>query len=388
MTDLATGLQERGLDMSVYTSQPNYHSGENQKQPYSEDYNGVSVRRIRAPQVRQKSLLRRLLNWTVFIIWMTVVLLLETPDKERELIFVSITPLLPIILTATCKIKGWEYTYIAYDLYPDQAVELGYVSRRGIIDRIWTWLTVWSYRGAKNIVSNGPIMTERIMAKSHHSLNAEKISLIHNWADEDFIKPIEKEDNWFSREHGLVDPFTVIYSGNIGEFHDLETVVRVATRFKDKKVKFLIIGEGDDKQNIIELARDLDLGQDTIQFLPYQPWDDIPYSLTAGDVSIVTVRKGFEGVCVSSKLYTSMAVGEPVLTIAQPHDDESILTDMFNAGFHVKQGDLDSIEQAINSWRRDPEFHNEQGRNARVGFEENFTKRHSVDNYYQMLSDS
>jgi hypothetical protein len=26
-----------------------------------------------------------------------------------------------------CRIRGWNYTYIVYDLYPDQPVELDYI---------------------------------------------------------------------------------------------------------------------------------------------------------------------------------------------------------------------------------------------------------------------
>lgn len=82
-------------------------------------------------------------------------------------------------------------------------------------------------------------------------------------------------------------------------------------------------------------AEKLGIWGNTVQFLRYQPWDDLPYNLTCGDVSIVTAREGFEGVCVSSKLYSAMAVGMPVLGIMQSHDDEAQIIDSFNAGIHV-----------------------------------------------------
>jgi glycosyltransferase involved in cell wall biosynthesis len=388
MTELAVGLQRRGLDMTVYTGQPNYHSGKNTKQPWREVHESVSVRRIRAPQVRQVSVLTRLFNWTVFIIWMAIVLLFDRPARQREVIFVSITPFLPIVLSAVCRLKNWEYTYIAYDLYPDQAVELGYIKRRGFIDRMWTRLTCWSYHGAKHIVSNGPVMSERILSKTHHTLDPEKITLIHNWADPEFVEPMEKSENWFSEEHGLTDQFTLLYSGNISEFHDLYTVIEAAARFRTEDVKFVIIGEGVNKKALVELAKERDVYGDTVEFLPYQPKDDLPYSLTSADVSMVTVAKGFEGVCVSSKLYTSLAAGMPVLTIAQPHADESLLVERFDAGAHVAQGDIDGLIEVIDQWRNSPELVERQGKNARRAFERHFTKERSTSCYYEMLSDS
>lgn len=387
MTDLAVGLQERGLDMTVYTGQPNYHSGENEKQPRVSTHESVLVTRIRAPQVRQSSLPRRLFNWFVFTGWMFATLLVSRADGERELIVLSNPPMLPPAMWLVCKLRGWDYTYIVYDLYPDQPVELGYITEGGAIDRIWTWFNAKAFQGAKHIVALGPVMRDRITENAGSSFDPEKITIIHNWEDEDFIEPIPKEENWFSKEHDLVDPFTVLYSGNIGEFHDLETVVEAAAAFEDEDVRFLIIGEGDNKENIVNLAEDLGIRGDTVQFLPYQPWDDLPYSLTSGDVSIVTVNEGFEGVCVSSKLYSAMAAGMPILGITQPYDDEARIIDAFDAGIHVPQEGVEGVVDAVRTWKENPELVEDQGINARQAFEQRFTKDQSVDRYYRLLTE-
>lgn len=387
MTDLAVGLQERGLDMTVYTGQPNYHSGDNDTQPWVESHENVLVKRIRAPQVRQSSLPRRLFNWAVFTSWMFLVLLLSRPARDREVIFVSNPPFLPVAMWLVCTIRGWEFTYIVYDLYPDQPVELGHISEGGFVDRTWTALNRRAFLAAKHVVALGPVMEARISDQAGSAFDESKVAIIHNWEDEAFIEPMEKTNNWFSREHDLVDPFTVLYSGNIGEFHDLETLVRATAHFEDENVRFLIIGEGDNKTTIVNLAERLGVRGDTVQFLPYQPWDDLPYSLTSGDVSVVTVKEGFEGVCVSSKLYTAMAAGMPILGIVKPYDDEARLIEAFDAGLHVEQGDVDGIVEAIETLRTDPEGRDRQGSNARAAFERYFTEDHSIDRYYRMLID-
>lgn len=386
MTDLAVGLEERGLDMTVLTGQPNYHSGENEKQPRMSTHEGVQIKRIRAPQVRQSSIPRRLFNWGIFTVWMFVVMLLGQTEKEREVIFVSNPPFLPVAMWLACRIRGWDYTYIVYDLYPDQPVELDYIPEGSIPHRIWDLLNRRAFLAAKYIVALGPVMKERISRNAGPKFDESKVEIIHNWEDEEFIQPMDKEENWFSEEHGLVDQFTVLYSGNIGDFHDLETLVEAAAEFEDEDVGFLIIGEGDNKSNIVSLAEELDIKGDTVEFLPYQPWDNLPYSLTSGDVSVVTVKEGFEGICVSSKLYTAMAAGDPVLTIAQPDDDESRIVEQFDAGIHVSQGDVDGIIDAIERWKSTPELVEKQGENAREAFEENFTVDESIDDYYRILT--
>jgi glycosyltransferase involved in cell wall biosynthesis len=317
---------------------------------------------------------------------MAIALLVSRPRRDRELMVVSNPPMLPVAIWFVAKIRGWDYTYIVYDLYPDQPVELGYIEEGSLLDRTWTRLQRCAFQGAKHIVALGPVMKERITRNAGSDFDPTKIEIIHNWEDEEFIEPMAKEKNWFSKEHNLVEPLTVFYSGNIGEFHDLETVVKAASEFEDDDVQFLIIGEGDNKQNIVNLAKERGLEGNTVCFLPYQDWDDLPYSLTSGDISIVTVREGFEGVCVSSKLYTAMAAGKPVLCIAQPYDDESRIVEESEAGIQVSQEDVDGVVEAIRTWQNSRALIEEQGANARTVFEQNFTTDESVDAYYSLLT--
>jgi glycosyltransferase involved in cell wall biosynthesis len=94
-----------------------------------------------------------------------------------------------------------------------------------------------------------------------------------------------------------------------------------------------------------------------------------------------------EGVCVSSKLYTALAAGMPILVIAQPEDDEARIVETFDAGINVPQNDVDSAVKAINRWTTDEDLVSQQANNAREAFESHFTKEHSLDRYYDLLAD-
>jgi glycosyltransferase involved in cell wall biosynthesis len=62
-------------------------------------------------------------------------------------------------------------------------------------------------------------------------------------------------------------------------------------------------------------------GCKAIRFLPFRPPDQVPYVLAAGDLHLVTIRRGLEGVVVPSKLYPILAAGHPVLALA-PEDSD------------------------------------------------------------------
>jgi glycosyltransferase involved in cell wall biosynthesis len=318
---------------------------------------------------------------------MSLAMLVERPAREREVVFVTCPPFLPVAMWVVCRLRGWDYTYIAYDLYPDEPAELGYIEKGGLLHRTWEALDVRAFRSATRVVALGPVMKDRIARKAGPTFDEETVHVIHNWVDEEFIVPREKSENWFSEAHDIVEPFTVLYSGNMAAFHDLETVVEAAAALDgDLPVRFLLIGEGDGKDGVVELAEELGVRGDRVRFLPYQPREDLPYSLTAGDVSVVTVREGFEGIVVSSKLYTSMAAGTPVLVISQPDDDEARIVERFDAGISVEQGDVKGVVEAVERWLADPDLVERQGANAREAFEAHFVKSRAVDEYYRMLS--
>ncbi len=387
MTDLAVGLHRRGLDISVLTGQPHYHAATG-RQPRRSEHEGVEVRRVRAPQLRASSLPRRLFNWSVFTLWVAVLLLVSRPSSHtnRHVLFVSNPPFLPAALWVVCRVRGWPYTYIVHDLYPDNLVVLGHITEGGLIHVGWQWVQQRTIRGARTVVALGPEMKRCLCRVAGDGFDADVITPIHNWQDETYIRPIPKDENPFSEEHGLVERFTLVYSGNIGEWHDLESLIHAAPRFDDNPVTFLVIGEGENKATLQSLARSLGLDSETVTFLPYQPFEALPYSLTSGDVSVVATYEGLEGISVSSKLYSALAAGRPVLCIAQEHDDAARVVAEFDAGLVVAQGDVSGIEEGIERWRADADLVEQQGANARRAFEEHFTRTRAVDAYYRVLT--
>ena len=142
----------------------------------------------------------------------------------------------------------------------------------------------------------------------------DRIEVIHSWADPELIKPIEKKDNWFARKHGLVDTFTVLYSGNMGRCHDIDTIFEAAKLLRNEPIKFVCIGGGPKRAKLIEDVKAEGLEKNFL-FLPYQDKKDIPYSMTACDVSLVSVSEGMESLVAPSKLYPALAADRPIAVI-------------------------------------------------------------------------
>src|SRR6185437_13997512 len=74
----------------------------------------------------------------------------------------------------------------------------------------------------------------------------------------------------------------------------------------------VFIGEGAMKRQLQSAAHNCP----NVRFFRFFPVEDIPYVMAAGDLHVVTIKRGLEGVVVPSKMYNILAAGRPLLAVA------------------------------------------------------------------------
>ena len=378
LTDLAIGLKEKGCDVKVYTGYPCYWDTKN-KASKRENYNGVNICRVFNTQLDTRKKVGEIGNEITFFISVFWKLLLSKDD--RIFLIVTSPPFLPYVGYILNKLKERKYMIILYDLEPDLCIKVGYI-KDGIIAKIWRKTYPWVYDKSDGIIVLGQCMAEAIKERIHEE-SYSKIKVIQNWEDEKFIVPINKGENWFSERHNLIDKFIVLYSGNMSVHHDLESILQAAEYLKNEKIEFLLIGDGIKKEKLVKKTKDMNLNN--VEFLPFQPKENLPYTMTCGDVIIVSQEQGTEGLCVSCKLYASMAAGRPILAIIGENAEIARVVKEYNCGIVVNNGDAQGVADALLKLQRDKKLCAAMGENARRAFEDNFTKNHAINKYYGMI---
>ena len=81
--------------------------------------------------------------------------------------------------------------------------------------------------------------------------------------------------------------------------------------------------------------------------LPFQSEDRLPYTIALGDISLVALDKGAEGLMVPSKMYYYMAAGSAVIGICQGRNDLALSLSMGDSGFTVLPGDYERLAESI-----------------------------------------
>ena len=380
-SDLADGLSKEGWDVIVLTGQPSY-LGSEEKLPGRELSNGIEIRRFFNPGWRKSRVTGRFMN--AFIVSVLMMLYLLFDRRHRLLLVDTTSPFFPLVARIISIIKRWRYIYWIQDVYPDIAVELGYLRRGGVVERVWNRLNVWCAVSASSVVTIGPKMKEIVQAKLPHEAAKNRLTVIHNWADGDSIAPLPKEENWFCRKFDLVDKFTVLYSGNMGASHDLESVVLAARQLKNiPDIRFVLIGGGIKVQKITDMVNEYELSN--VMILPYQSRDALPYSLTCGDISIVTLEPGIEGLSVPSKLYSSLAAGQAILAIMYEDSDVSEIVESRECGWRISPGNVSDIVGAIKKLYENPRLLQSMKDRARACFESEYTRVRGVSQHAQLI---
>lgn len=379
ITDLAEDLVVRGIQVTVLSSRRTYLGGPT-RLLRQENYRGVHIQRVGGTGFGKSSLLARLADYLSFY-FLCALHLLRMPRHDAILVFTT-PPLIAFLCWLICRIRRMKLIYSVQDLYPQVAIEMGMLERGRLITNLWERVAKRTLVGADHVIVLGACMQRRI---EQEGISGKKITVIPNWSDDINLIPLPEERNWFWQKHGLTGKFVIQYSGNMGRCHEFTTVLLAAKELaSEEKILFLFIGNGERRREIQEFCEHEKL--QNIQILDYQAREDLLYSLNACSVSLVTLRKGMEGLIVPSKFYGILATGKPVLYIGPEECDVAHVITNFRCGFTIAPGDVKGFIQAIQRLQNNPILCTQMGKQGRDILLSQFTRQKSTLKYYHLLS--
>ena len=379
LTELVVELAKKGIKASVICAQPTYYS--NHKIDKDITYKGMAIRRTINTQFDKNSLKGKLFNSFSFFVGTLWMLLKEQGDNP--LVLVTNPPFLGLVGLIYKILKRRPYILIIHDLYPDIAVNMGYIGHDSLVAQVWKKINQWIYHSASFIVVLGRDVQNRIRgqlpAKQHR-----KVEFIPNWADPELIFPIDQSRNPFINELGLNGKFLVQYSGNMGLTHDMETIIEAAQTLRhDESIHFVLIGGGGKLAKIKKMVRGYSLKN--VTFLPYQPRDTLKYSLCSSHVSLISLERGAEGLSVPSKLYGIMASGRPIIAIMPENTEVAFTLKEFKCGIVIPPKDILSMAKATTWLKKNESERKAMGLRAHMAFSKYFTVQRCAEQYNCLL---
>lgn len=314
INDMCAEWVKRGYKVTVLTGYPNYPQGEYYDgygwfKKSKERWNGVDI--IRIPlTARGQGSIKLAANYFSFVIsgffWA------KTTRIKADYVFTfEVSPMTQALIgTWYSKRRKVPYYLYVQDLWPENVEIVTGIHSPLIIKPIEAMVN-HIYKHCDVIFATSPSFVKEIQKRVSHKKN--KVKYLPQYA-EDFYKPVERKP---VPEIPDDDSFKIIFTGNIGQAQGLDILPKTANLLKGKKnVKFVIVGDGRDKDNFLKQIADNGV-QDMFIMIDRQPPERIPELLAACDAAFISFMPDplFEKT-IPAKLQSYMACGMPIIAVA------------------------------------------------------------------------
>ncbi|MFZ3216168.1 MAG: glycosyltransferase family 4 protein, partial [Candidatus Acidiferrales bacterium] len=256
-------------------------------------------------------------------------------------------PIAGIAGALIARLAGRPFVYNIRDLYPDMAVG-GDIVRSGKWVARWENLHRRALRQAARVIVLGDDMRERILAKG---VAPERVIVVRDGTVLSAAALPERSDP-IVQEIRQGFPFVALHAGNLGFYGAWQTLLEAAEILRNENTGLVFVGDGANRAALEESARARHATN--VKFLPFRPVAQIPHVMAAGDLHIVTVKRGLEGVVVPSKLYSTLAAGRPVLAVAASTSDAARIVVQSGCGLAADPDDPAAVAAAIRALRDAP----------------------------------
>lgn len=360
-------LNEKGVHATAYISQSRYR-----KSNKGDDH----IIYFEKSKLTGISKSRKRINQIVYALSASQKVLFS---RAKLNVFFTQPPLYPIIGSWLSRLRGVPYGIHIMDHYPGLVGALGYLEEQG-------WLYRWldkrmdkALQNAEFVTVLGSCMKQLVMDKGVAESRIKQVINVPTIKDEPLTVDYLDKIN-------LKEKFTVIYAGNMGIAHEFRTVLSVAERMGEShpEIHFIMLGKGHRKKEVLEyVERKKPKNMTMVGYLENEEFTAI---MKQTDLHLITMRDDFNGLLVPSKLYSSLALGKPVLFEGPATCEIAVVLEKYKAGTRVKHLDVEAMEAAILSYKEDEKKLISEGRNAKKYFEKKCRIEKFIADYADFLT--
>ncbi|MDQ0463133.1 glycosyltransferase involved in cell wall biosynthesis [Caulobacter ginsengisoli] len=314
--------------------------------------------RIKAVGLQKGSFLLTRATWAlrknVKLAWAANKAISRSPrGKGTEIVVTGSPPFLSYVMIVL-NLLLWRRTliYRITDFYPETVFAAGFMRKFQFVGGLFHFLR----RFATRIEALGEDQKRRLLetgVKPQAIQVVRDASPIEDWGD---APPAERPFP--------ADKVLLLYSGNLGLAHDIETLVRAYdrhVRHGSDRIRLWVNGTGARLGPLQEACAERNL---PLHVSAPVPIEDLPAVLRAADAHLVLLRAPFWGYVLPSKIYACVALDQPILYVGPVQSDVHLLASQRPRPYRqVDPGDvvacvnaLEDIADAVQgrTWRAEP----------------------------------
>lgn len=329
-----------GAEVTVITCAPNFPKGKvfegfKNKLLQNENMDGIKVVRVWSYMAENKGVYKRMIDFLSFAFSAFFVGLFIETD--------AIIATSPQFFTAIAgrKLGFWKRTpwiMEVRDLWPE-AIKSVDALKSNVIFKLLEKQELKCYRSASGIVTATEGVRQGVVSKIS---NSKKVIVVTNGSNLGLFTPKGKPADLVEK-YQLKGKLVISYIGTHGLVYNLGLVLTVAEKLKTKPVHFFLIGDGIEKERLVQKSKERKI--ENITFIDIIPKNEVVDFLALSDVTLISLRvlQLNLGV-IPAKIFESAAMEKPILLGVDGEARD--LIEKYGAGLYFEpENEIDLIEK-------------------------------------------
>lgn len=382
MLELAQELQDRGHQVTVITTWPEYNLDQNTDQRSFQEIEteqGISVLRIKTLPHHNVNYIVRGLSQLLMPLQFLKKLWHYKIKPDAVVIY---SPPLPLALVGTWLRRSGTRTLLnIQDLFPQNAIDLK-ILRSALQIKFFQALERFAYRTSDVVTVHSE--GNRKMLLAQHPTLASTLKLLHNWVDVDHHSTTTNKID-FKKKWGITQKHIAVFAGVMGPSQYLDLILEIAERMQDESdLLFLMVGDGKEKERLQQIAAMKGLAN--VKFEGFISRDVYPDLLSACSIGLVCLSPQNNTPVVPGKILGHMASGLPVAAFVHTASDAHSLIADAQCGVSANSGDLAACVQALQNLMTQASEFNKIGQLGKIYATKHFSKEVCVTELVNLIS--
>jgi glycosyltransferase involved in cell wall biosynthesis len=308
---LAEEWVKSGHEVFVFTSNSNHLTD---KLPvftgkyFFEIIKGVKTYWLNTYKVKKgnSSSVKRILSWFHFE-WQLMTLKKEKISKPDVVIISSLSLLTVLNGYWISKRYNCKFIFEVRDIWPLSLMELGGYTKFNPLIAFLSYIEKFGYKKANAIVGTMPNLKEHV---ENVIGKTDKCYAVPQGYSKEFYENQAQLDSDYIQKYIPKDKFIVAYAGTISINNPIDVLIEAARNLKDYPIAFVIIGEGNKKNELITSSNDLP----NVIFAPSLPKNKVNHFLSFTSVCFDSFSSELAKYGLSrNKWIDYMYAGKPII---------------------------------------------------------------------------
>ena len=329
--DLIDSLLKRNHNITIVRSLPNISNT-----IYQERKTGLSVLDVKTGDPFSKNLFNKGLNQIMIGIHLKRAIKKYLSEDSFDLILYATPPVTLAGVVKYCKDKYHAKTFLMLkDIFPQNAVDLGMMSKAGIIYKYFRNQEKKYYRYSDYIGCMSQANMEYVL-RHNSDVKKEKVHIFPNSIEIDFAgRTVFNEDKT-----------VFMFGGNLGKPQNISFLIDLSRRLKDySKAEFVIVGDGTEQEKIVEYVTNEK--PSNLTFNKRLPQEEYEKLLQTADVGLISLDPRFTIPNVPSRMQTYMKLKKPILAITDTATDVKNMILNNDCGWWCDARNLNDAEKLV-----------------------------------------